>query len=71
VEDFTVKYPECSKLSVDKKIKEGFVKDKRGDDPRPRYYVSGGLLGEVGEEMEEELRIIAEERLRPIMEEII
>ena len=34
IDDFNEQHPECSKNSIEKKIKEAFVKDKRNDDPR-------------------------------------
>ena len=34
IDDFNDQNPECSKNSIEKKLKEGFVKDKRGHDPR-------------------------------------
>lgn len=37
-------YPECSKKSIEKKIKLLFVKEKKGDDPRTRWYASESTL---------------------------
>jgi hypothetical protein len=34
IDDFNEMNPECSKNSIERKIKEFFVKDKRGDDPK-------------------------------------
>lgn len=33
-DDFNEQNPECSKNSIEKKLKEFFVKDQRGEDPR-------------------------------------
>lgn len=33
IDDFNEVHPECSKFSIERKIKMGFVKDKRGEDP--------------------------------------
>jgi hypothetical protein len=43
-DDFNEKHPECSKNSIEKKLKEFFCKDKRGQDPRLRYYAKEELL---------------------------
>lgn len=47
IEDFAARFTDCSKLSVEKKIKEGFVKDKRGDDPKLRYYALPAIIEEA------------------------
>jgi hypothetical protein len=44
IEDFNEQNPECSKSSIERKIKESFVKDKRDDDPRQRYYATEEFL---------------------------
>jgi len=44
IEDFNEKFPECSKNSVERKLKEYFVKDQRGEDPKQRYYASEDIL---------------------------
>lgn len=36
--------PECSKNSIERKIKEFFIKDKRGDDPKQRFYANEEIL---------------------------
>jgi hypothetical protein len=33
-DDFNEKFPDCSKNSIEKKLKEFFYKDRRADDPR-------------------------------------
>ena len=43
-DDFNEQNPECSKNSIEKKLKEFFVKDKRGEDPRLRYYANDEIL---------------------------
>lgn len=43
-EDFNLLHPECSKNSIEKKLKEYFSKDKRGVDPRQRYYANDDML---------------------------
>lgn len=34
IDDFNEAHPECSKNSIEKKLKENFDKDKRNDDPK-------------------------------------
>lgn len=49
IEDFNEQYPECSKNSIERKLKECFVKDKRDEDPRHRYYASDELINQLSE----------------------
>lgn len=44
IDDFHEAFPECTKNSIERRIKEFFVKDRRGDDPKLRYYASDELL---------------------------
>lgn len=44
IEEFNEQNPECSKNSIERKLKENFMKDKRGEDPKHRYYTSDSLL---------------------------
>ena len=46
-DDFNEQNPECSKNSIEKKLKEFFVKDKRGGDPRLRYYANEEILNQL------------------------
>ena len=46
LDDFHLKYPDCSKKSIEKKLKDLFVKEKRDDDPRHRYYATESTLVE-------------------------
>lgn len=48
-DDFNEQNPECSKNSIEKKLKEFFVKDKRGEDPRLRYYANEDALAQLEE----------------------
>lgn len=43
-DEFNELHPDCSKNSIEKKLKDFFVKDKRDDDPRQRYYATEDLL---------------------------
>lgn len=38
IDDFNAQNPECSKKSIEKRLKELFVRDKRERDPKIRYY---------------------------------
>ena len=40
IDDFHEAFPECTKNSIERCIKEFFIKDRRGDDPKLRYYAS-------------------------------
>jgi len=50
IDDFNDQHPECSKNSIEKKIKENFIKDKRADEPRMRYFVTEEILLQLGTE---------------------
>ena len=47
IEDFHTKYPECSKKSIEKKMRDLFVKEKRGEDPRTRWYATESTLADL------------------------
>ena len=68
-DDFNEKNPECSKNSIERKLKEYFVKDKRGEDPRQRYYANEEIVSRSGIDVAE-LNAIASERLEPLLAEI-
>lgn len=44
IDDFNEINPECSKNSIERKIKEFFTKDKKGDDPKLRFYANEEIL---------------------------
>jgi hypothetical protein len=44
IDEFCEQNSELTKYSIEKKLKECFVKDKRDEDPRPRYYATDELL---------------------------
>ena len=50
IDDFHEQNPECSKNSIERKLKDNFVKDKRDQDPKPRYYASNEILELLKEE---------------------
>lgn len=75
IDDFNEQHPECSKNSIERKLKECFVKDKRGDDPRLRYYASDECLATIIEAFpngkeNEELVSLAQQRIQPILDEL-
>lgn len=46
MEDFNQANPECSKKSIVKKMMQLFVKDKKDQDPRTRWYATESTLFE-------------------------
>lgn len=40
VDEMNVRYPDCSKKSIERVLKEVIVKEKREHDVRPVYYVA-------------------------------
>ena len=46
-DEFNEVHPDCSKNSIEKKLKDFFVKDKRGEDPRQRYYANDEILSQL------------------------
>jgi len=50
---------DCSKKSIEKKLKELFVKEKRNDDPKARWYATEVTLDEVGLLTDEELESLS------------
>ena len=75
IDDFNEQYPECSKNSIERKLKECFVKDKRDEDPRHRYYATDELLASLSEQFpngkdNEELKALAQQRIQPILDEL-
>ena len=68
-------FPECSKNSIERKLKEYFVKDQRGDDPKPRYYANEDILKQLESEfpgglINPELSDLAKKRVQPLIDEI-
>ena len=75
IDEFNDQFPECSKNSIERKLKNGFVKDKRGDDPRYRYYATDDLLLQLSETFpggkdNETLVSLAQERIQPFLDEL-
>ena len=70
---FNDKYPDCSKKSIERVFKEIIIKEKREGDLRPAWYATETVLGELEEfgtaEGREELKELASERMRPLVEE--
>lgn len=63
IEDFNLKNPECSRKSIEKKMRDLFEKDKKGDDPRQRWYATESTLIELNLTEDEELKVLFNERL--------
>ena len=54
IDDFHEQHPECSKNSIERRLKDYFVKDRRGDDPRQRYYACDTVLALVEDSLSPE-----------------
>lgn len=63
IDEFNQKYPDCSKKSIEKKMRELFEKDKKEEDPRQRWYATESTLVELNLTEDEELKLIFKERL--------
>ena len=74
IEDFLEQHVECSRNSVEKKLKELFVKEKREQDLRARYYVTEAAFTTVtvfeGGVDCPELVQLAKDRLQPMLDEM-
>lgn len=46
-DEFNDAHPDISKNSIEKKLKDFFVKDKRDQDPRQRYYANEEILTQL------------------------
>lgn len=73
IDDFNDKYPECSKKSIERVFKEIIIKEKREGDLRPSWYATDAILTELTDFAPpsgiEELKALAIERMRPLVEE--
>lgn len=73
IDDFNDKYPECSKKSIERVFKEIIIKEKREGDLRPSWYATDVILAELTDFAPpngiEELKALAKERMRPLVEE--
>ena len=70
IEDFNAKNPECSKKSIEKKMRDMFEKDKKGEDPRQRWYATESTLIELNLNDDEELKTMFSSRFQEVMDEI-
>jgi hypothetical protein len=59
MEDFNIKFHECSKKSIEKKIRDLFVKEKRTIDPRTRWYATESTLVELNLSEDQTLKDLA------------
>ena len=48
IEDFNQKFPDISKKSIEREMRELFEKDKKEQDPRQRWYATESTLIEYG-----------------------
>jgi len=74
-DEFNENHPDCSKNSIEKKLKDFFVKDKRDEDPRQRYYANEEILVQLSSDfpgglLNPELSEIASKRIEPLLVEL-
>jgi hypothetical protein len=53
IDEFNIKFPDCSKKSIEKKMKDLFVKEKKNEDPKLRYYATESTLADLNLEADE------------------
>ena len=70
LDDFASRFPECSKKSVERKMRELFERCKKEGDPRQRWYATEATLMELNLTEDEGLRLVAQERLQAVIEEV-
>lgn len=75
IEEFNEKFPDCSKNQIERKLKDSFVKDKKGEDPKHRLYASESLLVQLKDQFPEgvnsiELVDLARSRIQPLLDEM-
>ena len=68
IDDFNIKFSECSKKSIERVFKEIITKEKREGDLRPVWYATDQILEEL-KLSSEELSSLAQERMKPLVEE--
>ena len=56
LEDFSCQNPECSKKSIERKMRDLFVKEKKGEDPKARWYATESTLFELN--LNEDLSLV-------------
>jgi hypothetical protein len=72
IDVFNDKYPECSKKSIERIFKEIIIKEKREGDLRPVWYATDAIIAELDISKDGgtlELLALAQERMRPLIEE--
>ena len=70
IDDFHARFPDCSKKSIERKMFELFVKEKKALDPKQRWYATESTLNELNLLNDPELTLVAEERLKVVVEEM-
>lgn len=70
IEDFNTQFPDCSKKSIEKKTRDLFVKDKRDNDPRTRWYATESTLADHNLVDSPDLAWLMAERLNVVLEEV-
>lgn len=69
VDEMQTKYPECSKKSIERLLKEMSVKVKRDGDERVAYHATQECWNDLTEAQQSELLQLASVRMQPLREE--
>lgn len=69
IDDFHVRFPDCTKKSIERKMIELFLKEKKDSDPKQRWYATESTLNELNLLHDPDLSLVAEERLKVVVEE--
>lgn len=56
IDDFNARFPECSKKSIERKMRDLFEKDKKEQDPKQRWFATESTLMELNMQDDEELK---------------
>lgn len=70
IDDFNARFPECSKKSIEKKMRDLFEKDKKETDPRQRWYATESTLMDLNLSEDSNLKELFRERQKVVEDEI-
>jgi len=68
IDDFKKEFPECTKNSIERKLEKVFTKEKKGEEPKRRWFAQADLLEDL--EMVEEAKKQEDQRYEEIMAEV-
>ena len=69
VEEIMTKYPDCSKKSIERYLKEISVREKRDDEERVAYYATPEQWETLTFEQQTELNSLHDTRMQPLRDE--